>query len=1181
VYLKTLTIKGFKSFADSTTIELEPGVTVVVGPNGSGKSNVVDAVAWVLGAQGPRVVRSAKMDDVIFAGTERRAALGRAEVSLTIDNTARRLPIEFNEVTVTRTLFRTGESEYAINGAPCRLLDVQELLSDSGVGRQQHVIIGQGQLDAVLTARPEDRRAIIEEAAGVLKYRRRRERAERRLEASESALARLQDLVGEVGRQLKPLTRQAAAALRHDELAAEQRALRLHLARTELGDLSERLSSGARRREELDEETAITGADLARTWAALSLAEEGEGQVPAEDLEPLARRLDDQRQRARQLLALCHERRRSVASLVAALPSVDEVAALEAESARCATDLARALEEIDALGRDWDALVSDEAALALDDQDHVDRFGADAVLLAASPAIGEARAAAAAGRDELARARELHARTAERAEAIGARVRETDERRERHVAAAQAAQAALEQARATDAELAGAAAARRAESAEVDERLRVAEEAAHAAEARVEALELALDEARARAGVERLAELPGVVGTLLDVVAVADRAGLAFEAALEGALAGVLVAGDAEARAALDLLRRDGLGGAVLPMLAPRTRDADIGAAAPHPTPPSGCEELRSSVTSSDPAVEHLLDRLLDGVLVCHGGLDEALDAHLASPRSVVVTPAGDRLSEQGWRLGAGRAGATRAALEAARSRAEGAREALAELTAAAATSAGAAEEARAAADAAARALDSMAADHRRDAEQVAELTAALEMLLAERVRVDAEHAAASSAVEAAAVALAELGARLEVLERSESEVAARREEAAAARAALEARAQVLRGRRAQLEVRSATLEERRALLVVRAEELDGRVVVRREAQAVAGERRSRYERDDRAIERLAAAAAASLTDLDAALSTVAAERERREAAAAARVDRLRSLRSRRDALERVLAGVRERGQRLEVEMTESRVRHEAALAALGRDLGVAPEDLGEAPLPSLGAEQDAAARLALVDAELGKLGPVNPLARDELAALEERSAFLAGQLEDVRSARRELGQVIDGVDREIVEIFTTAFADVAHHFSDLFTTLFPGGTGRLVLTAPDDPLSTGIEIDARPAGRNVRRLSLLSGGERSLVAMAFLFAVFRSRPSPFYMMDEVEAALDEVNLRRFLDLVEEFRDEAQLVIVSHQKRTMEIADALFGVSMQPGGSSKVVSERIRGRSFAAAAAAERASEAT
>src|SRR6202789_1385665 len=245
MFLKSLSMKGFKSFADPTVLEFEPGITVVVGPNGSGKSNVVDAVTWVLGAQGPRSLRSAKMEDVIFAGTSSRPALGRAEVSLTIDNASGKLPIDLAEVTITRTLFRSGDSEYAINGAPCRLLDVQELLSDSGVGRQQHMIIGQGQLDTVLNARPEDRRAIIEEAGGALNDRRRRERAERRLAGTAENLERLGDLVREVRRQIRPLERQAAAARSHDSVAAELLAVRRYLAGTELAELVSRQRTAA------------------------------------------------------------------------------------------------------------------------------------------------------------------------------------------------------------------------------------------------------------------------------------------------------------------------------------------------------------------------------------------------------------------------------------------------------------------------------------------------------------------------------------------------------------------------------------------------------------------------------------------------------------------------------------------------------------------------------------------------------------------------------------------------------------------------------------------------------------------------------------------------------------------------------------------------------------------------
>ena len=339
VFLKSLTLKGFKSFADSTVMEMEPGVTVVVGPNGSGKSNVVDAIAWVLGAQAPSSVRSQKMEDVIFNGTQKRSALGRAEVMLTLDNSAGILPLDFSEVTVSRTLFRNGDSEYAINGVECRLLDVQELLSDAGVGRQQHVIISQGQIDAVLTARAEDRRAIIEEAAGVLKYRKRKEKAERRLEATEANLLRVQDLIREVRRQLRPLERQAEAARRHEQVVEELRALRLYLSGREIAELREKLSG----LEEAKTTTASTERELRDRIVALEAdvrsAERELADRGASGLNDELMRVEQLRERARGLSALIAERRRSMERDQGQLIADDVVAALEADAAQMRTDL--------------------------------------------------------------------------------------------------------------------------------------------------------------------------------------------------------------------------------------------------------------------------------------------------------------------------------------------------------------------------------------------------------------------------------------------------------------------------------------------------------------------------------------------------------------------------------------------------------------------------------------------------------------------------------------------------------------------------------------------------------------------------------------------------------------------------------------------------------------------------
>src|SRR5438105_268651 len=376
MFLKSLTLKGFKSFAETTTLDFEPGVTVVVGPNGSGKSNIVDAVAWVLGAQGPRTVRSQRMEDVIFAGNGRRPALGRAEVALTIDNSAGLLPIGFSEVTITRTLFRSsGESGYAINGVSCRLLDVQELLSDSGVGRTQHVIVSQGQLDSVLNARPEDRRTIVEEAAGVLKYRRRREKAQRRLESTEGNVLRLQDLLREVRRQLRPLERQADAARRHGDLVAELGALRLHLAGREVAGLRARAEAAAGARSALQAEESGLRRDLSRLDDTVAAAEAALAATDSSGLGDLVGRAEALRERARGLGALLAERRRGLERDRSAFVDHTLVAALEAEAARVAGELSEVDAAASELVPESDRLEGAEFELAGERAEFDARFG--------------------------------------------------------------------------------------------------------------------------------------------------------------------------------------------------------------------------------------------------------------------------------------------------------------------------------------------------------------------------------------------------------------------------------------------------------------------------------------------------------------------------------------------------------------------------------------------------------------------------------------------------------------------------------------------------------------------------------------------------------------------------------------------------------------------------------------
>jgi len=1156
VHLKSLTLRGFKSFADPTTLEFEPGVTVVVGPNGSGKSNVVDAVAWVLGAQGPRVVRSAKMDDVIFAGTASRPPLGRAEVSLTIDNSSRRLPLDLAEVTITRTLFRTGESEYQMNGVPCRLLDIQEMLSDAGVGRQQHVIMGQGQLATVLDARPEDRRAIIEEAAGVLKFRRRRERAERRLESTEANLLRLQDLLREVRRQLRPLERQAEAARRHGAVAGELEALKRYLAGRELDSLQRRIDDNEGARAGLAAGEERLGAELARLDQVVAAGEEALSAEQESDAVPahgLAERLAE---RTRGVANVVTERRRRVEAELAASAGTDVVSSLEAEAARLGRELAAAAEAQAALGPEQALLETAARELAAMEESFARRFSpagpGEPAPQGGSLAARRARDAVAA---ERARAAEELARATARAEAA-ARQRAELEERELQLAAR------LE-------ELAAGLAAVRAAQEAAEGRERIAAEAVTAAEqvarqasersqglqARSDALRQALDEASARAGVERLAGRAGVLGTLLDVVEIDPGCERAFEAAVEEALAAVVVDDPVEARRAIEHLRERGLTGAVLALGGP---PAAPGTAA---LPP---DALRRRVRGRSALVDELLDRLLARVVLCEGGIGAALDRAVASRDLVVVTAEGDRLSPSGWRLGAGRVGATRAALEAAEKEAVAAEETARAAGAAAEQARRAWAAARGEAADAGRAAASAAAEERQVRVEHEETARRRREMEAHVEELEARAGEAARHAERLEGELAASQAMLAVAEQAESAARDREAERSAARRELDAKARELASLRADFEVRAAGLAERIAVLAGRRDEIERRLAGLEAEREGAAERRRHHERRARALALLAGALARLAGELDAAVASLAAARRRHEEALSQLSSALAAARSERSSAERELAATRERLQRCELERAELRVRLETTLESIRRDLDVEPDQALAASCPELPPGIAPAARVRELERELRLLGPINPLAMEELAALEERDRFLSGQLEDVRTTRRDLNRVIAAVDEEIVSLFSEAFEDVSGHFAQLFSTLFPGGTGRLSLLEPDDPLSSGVEIEARPAGRNVRRLTLLSGGERSLVALAFLFAVFRSRPSPFYLMDEVEAALDDVNLHRFLDLVEEFRSEAQLVIVSHQKRTMESADVIYGVTMQPGGASKVVSERLR-----------------
>ncbi|WP_420619668.1 chromosome segregation protein SMC [Candidatus Poriferisocius sp.] len=1151
MFLKALTLKGFKSFADPTTLVFEPGVTVIVGPNGSGKSNVVDAVAWTLGAQAPTSVRSSKMEDVIFAGTASRAALGRAEVSMSIDNSSRLLPIEFEEVTITRTLFRSGDSTYAINGVPCRLLDIQELLSDSGVGRQQHVIVSQHQIEGVLNARPEDRRAVIEEAAGVLKYRRRKEKSERRLAASEANLTRLSDVVREIRRQLRPLERQAEAARRHGGLLAELGGLRRHLAGQEIDQLRRRVrqltqdqAADRREMEQLAVQVEAVDRDLAAAEAQLSAAD-------GQDISDALMRFEGLTERLRGMEALMSERRLRLQRERNAGVDEDVVATLEAESNR----LGRELREVEDAA---EALAPDEAVVADAEQQleqlrllFDERWGDQNLPLSApdAPRIkGELRILEAsiqrdqAESDRLGRnLEELEGRQQalveelDRCWAEATSIEEAEQSQRHELDGADRlvdeARAVSEQQRAALAEIVG-------------ER--------HAWEARREALSLALDEARDQSGAQRLAGIDGVVGTLLEVVDIDRGWEAAFEAAAGEAVAAVVATDTEVAMRAIATLEADNVSGAVLAL-------SGSGPAAA--TPVVGVP-LRSHVHSSVAGMDQLLDALVGSVGVVESS-KQAAAAAIADPSAVVVTRRGDRFSPLGWRVGVRRSGATRGLLEEAEQSLARASEA--EVTA---------KEDLVVVDRRREEAEEQAAQARQTALSQSE---ALETARGRAAAVERELRDVEVGIAAFGPRRRELDARIaedrrragelqEELpehEAREAEHQARVESMNRERDELSHKSQTVSTLRSDYRIRAAGLEERRRLLSTQRDDIERRLSEMAQARAEVASRREAVDLRLAVVDQLTDLLARRVQEADHQLGDLRRRRAQESEAARAAARRLEELRSQRAQAEARLGQCQERDRSAEIELAEAGIRLEAAVDRCRRELDCEPGEAVAAECPPLEPGVAPADRIRALEQELRIMGPVNPLALEEYESLSERYEFTQGQIDDIRQSRRELRKIIRKIDEEIVSVFSSAYADVERNFSELFQTLFPGGEGKLRLTQPDALLDTGVEIEARPSGKNIRRLSLLSGGERSLTALAFLFAVFRSRPSPFYVMDEVEAALDDVNLHRFLQLIDEFRADAQLLIVSHQKRTMEAADCLYGVSMKPGGSSKVLSEKV------------------
>ncbi len=1164
MHLKSLTLKGFKSFATPTTFSFEPGVTCVVGPNGSGKSNVVDALAWVMGEQGAKTLRGGKMEDVIFSGTDKKAPLGRAEVSLTIDNSDGALPIEYAEVTISRILFRNGTSEYSINGSECRLLDVQELLSDSGLGREMHVIVGQGRLSSILGATPDERRGFIEEAAGILKHRRRKEKSERKLEAMEANLTRLSDLANEVRRQLKPLGRQAEVAREASGIASVVRDAKARLLADEAVQLTEAIRISSSNEAERRAEREALETKLTQSQSRLLDLENSQVSEGVDRARNLAFAFDAEQERFRNLLSMANQKVALLGTQVAASePTVDvekltadaEQALLQvAELAKTAADLREKVQGVESAKNNAKAQLDDFDSQTAERNAELAKHDAELAVLANEMAIAESRLATLRG-------------------SVEKRATATTEASERHRELEQelaGLEKQFEQSQPTDEGLKASFEKAQAEVQAAVAAIEVARDGIHKAErerdslqAKRSTLNLTLEQ---KDGTTISAGLPGVRGLVASHLKIENGFEVAIAAAL-GSLADALVVDNRDAGlAAIEHLKKADGGRVDLivaevetsgkPVNLPKVSGARL--AADVVTGPIGLlEVLREVVVVDDLRAAQDLYRsdksVIELTIITRDGdvLTKSIlrGGSASKPSKVELVAERDAADE--------RLGQVQAELESAKQALAAAR--------------AAEETAKTKANQVLAELTSQDAELAQRAEKLGRLRVRIEASAAELARAEGDLEQLQATVKDAEARLATAVANHDAFataERAQIDVSAR--------TTLEANFEQERQRDFELRIELGSAGERLQSEQARAdalrEQIEQATAQAERAKQVAESQKHQLE----AASKVLALIPRALDDL-AASSTLAKvtlhELETRRTAHTAELAQLRTenteSQTRLNALTQSVHEMQlaSHESALKLENLTARARDELALSVEQLIAEFGPEneiieDLETGTTkPFVRFEQQR--RLQEAERLLERLGKVNPLALEEFNALEQRHKFLSEQLADLTATRKDLQQIITDLDQKMQQIFIAAYEDTRAAFEQVLPILFPGGSGALTLTDADDLMTTGIEVAVKPAGKRIERLSLLSGGEKSLAAVAFLIAIFKARPSPFYVMDEVEAALDDANLGRLLTLFTELRASSQLIIITHQKRTMEIADALYGVSMSGDGISAVVGQRL------------------
>ena len=1164
MHLKSLTLKGFKSFAQPTTFQFERGVTCVVGPNGSGKSNVVDALAWVMGEQGAKTLRGGKMEDVIFAGTATKGPLGRAEVLLTIDNADGALPIDYTEVTISRTLFRSGGSEYAINGDPCRLLDVQELLSDSGLGREMHVIVGQGQLDSVLRATPEERRGFIEEAAGILKHRRRKEKTERKIEAMQANLSRLSDLAGEVRRQLKPLGAQAEIAREAQNIASQARDAKSRILANDIVVIQRSLETTSTSESARRSERNILQEMLSEKTKRLTQLESPE----------LNQKLDRARQVSFDFDSL-QERIRSISNIasarVALLESNDQeqskfdISSITVDIEKAGTEMVRLQQEVVRLNQAL-GLAEQSRNVARDALDHFDskaqeqnslisKFDLELAEFANNVKVAESKLEAF--RNEKTRHQEILSAARLRHDEQSRQYRDLESLLSQNQPSASNLESNYEAA-----QKAVSDAASRIES--LRDQLHEAEREKDALAGKRSALNLTLEQKDGASSLTQ-AQLRGIRGLVANYMRIEPGFEQAIAAAL-GSLADALVAEDIESGlSALEHLKRTD-GGRVEIIIA----DVDIRSEISLGNQIAGAK-LASEVVSAPDGILKLLS-----TVVIVDDLDAARNYFRASGEDrQVITKQGDVLTRAVLRGGSSSKPskvelvAERDAAEAALSRLSARIETISSELAQAKSNELASKNS---AKQALAELNEQDAKLASQAEKLGRIRVQVEALQSELDRLTTVADANEQAISMALQELEDAKSRLrdfENLGRPEQELSDRDR--------LVEALEKERSKELEIRVELGAATERLRVETERSEnltnQLDSSRVAVEQAIAAAKSRSSQL----RAAKEVLKLLPFLIENVSQSSNKAKSEYTLLDQERTDQFQELTKVRGDIASIQQKLSDLTQSVHDIELQNHEKRLNLANLVTRAQEELGLdeptllaeyGPDQLipnsDEDKEPEVFNRDTQMQRLKDAEKLLEKLGRVNPLALEEFAALEQRHKFLTDQLQDLTETRKDLIKIIGDLDEKMQVIFNDAFQDTKKAFEKVFPVLFPGGTGSIFLTDPDNLLSTGLEVNVKPAGKKIERLSLLSGGERSLAAVALMVSIFKARPSPFYVMDEVEAALDDANLGRLLSLFEDLRVNSQLIIITHQKRTMEIADALYGVSMKADGISAVVGQRLR-----------------